>query len=126
MGERNHELRTVAQTRRECALGRANVRECPLKRSGRTACRPLAQTGLCAFVVAPWAPYLSAFRRVSSNFERMYVFTRLPCSIRSNPCRSSVATYSASSRAPAIQPVQRSILRRPSSDTGCWIVTSAI
>ena len=86
----------------------------------------LGQTGLYAFVVEPWAPYLSAFLRVSSNFERMYVFTRFPCSIRSKPCLSSVVTYSASSRAPAIQPVQRSILRRPSSDTGCWIVTSAI
>jgi hypothetical protein len=67
-----------------------------------------------------------ALRRVSSNFERMYVATRLPDSIRSNPCRFRISAYSASSRAPAIQPVQRSISRRPSSLTGFWMVTSAI
>ena len=41
------------------------------------------------------------------------------------PYRMSRLSYSASSRAPAIHPVQRSMLRRPSSDTGRWIVTSA-
>ena len=44
--------------------------------------------------------------------------TRSPVSIRSKPCRSSRLAYSASSRAPAIQPVQRSMFRRPSSLTG--------
>jgi hypothetical protein len=81
--------------------------------------------GLYALTVAPWAPYFRAFRRVSSNFERMYVSIRVPCSTRSKPCRSSISPYSASSRAPAIQPVHRSILRLPSSETGCLIVTSA-
>jgi hypothetical protein len=40
---------------------------------------------LKAFTVEPFAPNLIAFWRVSSNFERMYVATRLPVSIRSNP-----------------------------------------
>ena len=52
--------------------------------------------------------------------------TSWPVSIRSKPCRSRSLAYSASSSAPAIQPVQRSMLRRPSSLTGFWIVTSAI
>src|SRR6266566_4471628 len=50
----------------------------------------------------------------------------MPVSIRSNPCRSRSLAYAASSSAPAIQPVQRSMLRRPSALTGFWIVTSAI
>jgi hypothetical protein len=44
---------------------------------------------LYAFTVDPFAPNLIAFRRVSLNFERMEVATRLPVSIRSNPCRSA-------------------------------------
>jgi hypothetical protein len=43
-----------------------------------------------------------------------------------NPCRFNSLAYAASSSAPAIQPVQRSMLRLPSSLTGFWIVTSAI
>src|SRR5207302_6440257 len=80
--------------------------------------------GLYAFTVVPRAPNFCAFCRVSSNFERAYVSTSRPVSIRSNPCRSNSLTYAASSSAPAIQPVQRSMSRRPSALTGFWIVTS--
>jgi len=44
---------------------------------------------LKALTVVPCAPNFSAFWRVSSNFDRMYVFTRSPDSIRSKPCRFS-------------------------------------
>jgi hypothetical protein len=80
---------------------------------------------LYAFTVVPIAPNFAALRRVSSKAERAYVSTRSPVSMRSKPWRFSRLAYSASSRAPAIQPVQRSMLRRPSSLTGRWMVTSA-
>jgi hypothetical protein len=73
---------------------------------------------LYAFKVVPRAPNFCALRRVSSNLERAYVSTSCPVSIRSKPCRSRSFAYAASSSAPAIQPVQRSMLRRPSALTG--------
>ena len=81
--------------------------------------------GLYALTVVPLAPNFTALRRVSSNFDRAYVATRLPVSIRSNPILRRNVAYSASSRAPAIHPVHRSMFRRPSSLTGFWMVTSA-
>jgi hypothetical protein len=41
--------------------------------------------GLNALVVVPRAPNFCALRRVSSNFERAYVSTSWPVSIRSKP-----------------------------------------
>ena len=82
--------------------------------------------GLYAFSVVPRAPYFCALRRVSSKLDLEYVSTSWPVSIRTKPCRSRSLAYAASSSAPAIQPVQRSMLRRPSALTGFWIVTSAI
>jgi len=43
------------------------------------------RTGLYALTVVPRAPNFSALRRVSSNFERAYVSTSCPVSIRSKP-----------------------------------------
>ena len=81
--------------------------------------------GLKALRVVPRAPNFWALRRVSSNLDRAYVSTSWPVSIRSKPWPSRSLAYAASSSAPAIQPVQRSMLRRPSALTGFWIVTSA-
>ena len=44
-----------------------------------------AHAGLYALSVVPRAPNFVALRRVSSNFERAYVSTSWPVSIRSNP-----------------------------------------
>ena len=49
----------------------------------------LAQAGLYAFTVAPLAPYFIAFRRVSSNLERMYVADEVSVLDPLEPCRSS-------------------------------------
>ncbi len=86
---------------------------------------PPQTLGLKALRVAPRAPNFWALRRVSSNLDLAYVSTSWPVSIRSKPWPSRSLAYAASSSAPAIQPVQRSMLRRPSALTGFWIVTSA-
>src|SRR6266540_2003872 len=77
--------------------------------------------GLYALSVVPRAPNFCALRRVSSNFERAYVSTSWPVSIRSKPCLSRSLAYAASSSAPAIQPVQRSMSRRPWALTGAGL-----
>jgi hypothetical protein len=53
--------------------------------AGRSSLPARQRLGLYACTVVPRAPNFCALRRVSSNFERAYVSTSWPVSIRSKP-----------------------------------------